>query len=476
MKMLYGVLSAAVLLTGCQSSSDSETASPPQPEVSATSLTLDVPVHYETLDNGLKVVLSPDDTAPIVAVGVYYNIGFRIEPRDRTGFAHLFEHMMFQGSQNLPKGEFDKLVNGNGGVNNGSTRFDFTNYFEILPSHVLETFVWVEADRMRGLNITQAELTNQQGVVKNEVKVNVLNQPYGGFPWLDLPQHAFDNWYNSHNFYGELTDLDAATMEDVDAFFNRYYAPNNAVFVVVGDLDVEQTMAWVKRYFGDIPAADVPPLPDISEPPQTAQRKASRIDPLAPKPAYAVAYRMPEKNTDAYYAMGLIDQILLQGDDSLLHQALVEERGITSNVSGGINMLGNMFNYNGPMLWTASLIHEPEVNDSVITGVVDGVVNKLQQQPVSPSTLERAKTKLRSSLYDTIEGFYGVGKLDLLATFALFDDDPSRINDIEAAFERITPEVIQETARTYLKPEKRTLFTVLPETDKASDSAQGEAQ
>ena len=476
MKMLYGLVSVALLLAGCQSNNESENTPQASSEASAPALSLDVPVYYETLENGLKVVLSPDDTAPIVAVGVYYNIGFRIEPKDRTGFAHLFEHMMFQGSQNLPKGEFDKLVNGNGGINNGSTRFDFTNYYEILPSHVLETFVWVEADRMRGLNITQAELSNQQGVVKNEVKVNVLNQPYGGFPWLDLPQHAFDNWYNSHNFYGELGDLDAATMEDVDAFFNRFYAPNNAVFVVVGDLDVEQTMAWVRKYFGDIPAADVPPLPDISEAAQTAQRKASRVDPLAPKPAYAIAYRMPEKNSDAYYAMGLIDQILVQGDDSLLHQALVEDSGITSNVSGGINMLGNMFNYNGPMLWSASLIHEPDVTDSDITGVIDGVVNKLQQQPISQTALERAKTKLRSSLYDTIDGYYGVGKLDLLATFALFDDDPSRINGIEAAFERITPEMIQKTAKTYLIPEKRTLFTVMPETDATSNSEQGEAQ
>ena len=174
-----------------------------------------VPVDYFTLDNGLKVVLSPDNTSPTVTVAVYHNIGFRNEPRDRTGFAHLFEHMMFQGSENLGKMEFVKLVNDNGGVLNGSTRFDYTNYFEIVPSHKLETFLWAEADRMKGLAITQENLTNQQGVVKNEVKVNVLNQPYGGFPWLDMPQYAFNNWYNAHNFYGDLADLDAASLEDV---------------------------------------------------------------------------------------------------------------------------------------------------------------------------------------------------------------------------------------------------------------------
>ena len=155
---------------------------------------------------------------PVATVAVYYNIGFRIEPRDRTGFAHLFEHMMFQGSKNLGKMEFVKLIQNNGGVLNGSTRFDFTNYFEVVPSNTLETMLWAEADRMGGLDITQENLDNQNGVVQNEVKVNVLNRPYGGFPWLDVPQYANRNWYNAHNFYGDLGDLDAATLKDVLAF------------------------------------------------------------------------------------------------------------------------------------------------------------------------------------------------------------------------------------------------------------------
>src|SRR6266545_7819368 len=147
-----------------------------------------VPIEYHKLDNGLKVVLSPDHTSPKAVVAVYYGIGFRVEPKDRTGFAHLFEHMMFQGSQNLGKMEFIKLVQSNGGILNGSTRFDFTNYFEVVPFHALETALWAEADRMKGLAITGENLKNQQGVVGNEVKVNVLNRPYGGFPWVDMPQ------------------------------------------------------------------------------------------------------------------------------------------------------------------------------------------------------------------------------------------------------------------------------------------------
>src|SRR5512146_1634030 len=176
---------------------------------------LKVPFEFYTLKNGLRVVLSRDTTAPTVGVGVYYHIGFRNEPRDRTGFAHLFEHLMFQGSSNLGKLEFIKLVESNGGQLNGSTRFDFTNYFEILPAHTLETALWAEADRMKGLAIDSSNLRNQQDVVKNEVRVNVLNQPYGGFPWIDLPMAANENWYNAHNFYGDMHDLDAANLSDV---------------------------------------------------------------------------------------------------------------------------------------------------------------------------------------------------------------------------------------------------------------------
>jgi predicted Zn-dependent peptidase len=214
-------------------------------------------------------------------VGVYYNIGFRIEPRNRTGFAHLFEHMMFQGSENLGKMEFIQLVQKNGGTMNGSTRFDFTNYWEVMPAHKLETALWAEADRMKGLKITQENLTNQQGVVKNEVKVNVLNQPYGGFPWLDMPQYANKNWYNAHNFYGDLADLDSARLEDVDAFFKTYYAPNNAALVVHGDFEIPAAKKWIDQYFSKIPAAKLPPKPDLKEPAQEKELRFTKEDRLA---------------------------------------------------------------------------------------------------------------------------------------------------------------------------------------------------
>src|SRR5688572_6332037 len=224
---------AAMLALTVSHSLASDTGSE-QPAV-VDSKRLSVPVDYYKLPNGLKVVLSRDTTTPTACVAVYYNIGFRNEPKNRTGFAHLFEHMMFQGSGNLGKMEFIRLVESNGGLLNGSTRFDFTNYFQVVPAHVLEPVIWAEADRMRALAINAENLKNQQEVVKNEVKVNVLNQPYSTFPWIDLPMTANENWYNAHNFYGDLAHLDAATLDDVRTFFRTFYAPNNAVLVVTGD-------------------------------------------------------------------------------------------------------------------------------------------------------------------------------------------------------------------------------------------------
>ncbi len=420
-----------------------------------------VPVEYYKLNNGLKVTLSQDKSSPTVIVAVYYNIGFRIEPKDRTGFAHLFEHMMFQGSQNLGKMEFIKLVQQNGGVLNGSTRFDFTNYFEIVPSNKLETMLWAEADRMKGLDITQENLTNQQGVVKNEVKVNVLNQPYGGFPWLDMPQYANTNWYNAHNFYGDLKDLDAANLEDVESFFKTYYGPNNAAISVVGDFEMAEAKAWIEKYFGGIPSVQIPATPDISEPRQEKEKEFTKNDSLANKPALAVAYHMPKRNTPEYYAMGLIDQILIQGDNALLQKKLVDETGYTSYVSGGINYLGNMFNYNGPMQIMFDVTYDTETSKNQVMDAVDEVIDGLANK-VNQKMIDNAIVKMRSQLYDDLGGTFGFGRADLLSSFALFDDDPARINTLEDEFKKVTPEIVKKTISEYLRKTNRTILVVNP--------------
>ena len=357
--------------------------------------------------------------------------------------------------------EFVKLIQENGGVLNGSTRFDFTNYFEIVPSHKLETMLWAEADRMRGLDITQDNLTNQQGVVKNEVKVNVLNQPYGGFPWLDMPQYANENWYNAHNFYGDLEDLDAANLEDVADFFKTYYSPNNAALSIVGDFEVDETKKWIEKYFGNIPSAELPPQPDISEKKQQQQKEFVKDDSLANKPAIALAYHMPKRNSPEYYAMGLLDQILLQGDNGLLVQKLENEKGYTSGVSGGINYLGNMFNYKGPMLWMYDLTYDNDTSREEVLAAIDEVMANAKEK-ITQETIDRAVVKIRSQLYDDIGGTYGLGRADLLATFALFDDNPQRINTLEEEFKKITPETVKKTIDEYLTDSNRTILTVNP--------------
>ena len=440
---------AAFVAVGWQAA----TAAPPATE-------LKVPVEYYKLPNGLRVVLSQDHTAPTVCIAVYYRIGFRVEPKDRTGFAHLFEHMMFQGSQNLGKMEFIKLVQQNGGILNGSTRFDFTNYFEILPSNKLETALWAEADRMNGLAVTEDNLKNQQGVVGNEVKVDVINRPYGGFPWLDMPQYANTNWYNAHNFYGDLKDIEAATLTDVQSFFKTYYAPNNAALAIVGDFDPAQARKMVEKYFGGIKSSQLPAVPDLTEPKQEKEKQASRVDPLAKRPAIAIAYHMPERNTPEYYAMGLIDQILIEGDDSFEYQELVQKRGLTAAVNGGINYLGNMFNYKGPMLFMADLRFDPGTQADAIVKAWDGAIEPLRTKPVDKEILERARVKLRSGLYDSMGAVGGFGLADLLASFALFDDNPARINTLVSQFEQVTPELIQKTAQEYLRSENRTVLVL----------------
>ena len=460
---LVTYLTLAAAFAGCQPDShDAKVADAGSADTAADVALFEVPVQYHKLDNGLRVVLSQDRTTPVVTVAVYYNIGFRIEPRDRTGFAHLFEHMMFQGSSNLGKMEFIRLVQRNGGVLNGSTRFDFTNYFEIVPAHKLETMLWAEADRMRSLDITQENLENQQGVVKNEVKVNVLNTPYGGFPWLDLPQTANENWYNAHNFYGDLEDLDAANLDDVAAFFKQFYAPNNAAIAIVGDFEYDEALRLVKRYFGSIPASSEPiVLPDISETRQEAAKRASRTDPLATRPGFSFAYHAPERLTSKWYAMGLIDQVLVQGEDSLLHQALVKEAGITSDLNGGINWgLGNMLNYKGPMLWLTWFIHDPSADEEAILDVVDSAIESLRSELLDQEALDRAKVKWRSDFYDNVSESFGFGRADLLAALALFDDNPSRINEFEEAILQVTPELVLATAKEYLRPENRTVFVL----------------
>src|SRR5215471_1583019 len=252
-----------------------------------------VPVATKTLANGLKIVVSEDHSAPTFGIAVSYGIGFRLEPEGRAGFAHLFEHMMFEGTPNAPKGTLDKVIEGGGGNNNGDTRYDFTEYIETAPVSALDPILWIEADRMKTLDFAPANLENQRKVVEEEVRVNVLNQPYGLFYAIDLPGKAFDTYPNAHNFYGDFKDLDAAKIGDVETFYKQYYSPNNAVMAIAGDVNPDEVFAKAEKYFGSIPSRPTPPPAKLDEPAQKAERTAVQQDKLATVPALAIGYRMP---------------------------------------------------------------------------------------------------------------------------------------------------------------------------------------
>ena len=267
---------------------------------------------------------------------------------------------MFQGSENLGKMEFIKLVQSNGGVLNGSTRFDFTNYFEIVPANTLETVLWAEADRMRGLAITEENLKNQQGVVKNEVRVNVLNQPYGGFPWLDMPQYANTNWYNAHNFYGDLKDLDAATLEDVAELLQDLLRPEQRRRSSSSATSSRRRRSPGSRSTSARSPPRQPPRPDISEPRQEKEKRATKHDSArAPGRRWPSPITCRDRKTPEYYAMGLLDQILAPGQGQpALPGAGAEARPHRRRRRRHQPDLGNMFNINGPTLWTTSLFHD----------------------------------------------------------------------------------------------------------------------
>ncbi|MEY4376000.1 MAG: hypothetical protein RJB26_550, partial [Pseudomonadota bacterium] len=275
-----------------------------------------------------------------------------------------------------------------------------------------------------------------------------------------LPQYANTNWNNAHNFYGDLTELDAANLDDVKSFFNSYYTPSNAVLVVAGDFDAAQAKAWIAQYFGSLPARATPARPDITEPAQTAEKRASYVDKFAPRPALAVGWHMPDRNTRDWLAMGVVDELLLQGDASLLRQRIVRDRGMSSSIDGGVNLLGNLYNYNGPMLFTAYLIHDPANSPDAVLGAIDSAVEEFKAKPPTAEDMERAITTLRSGLYDVVGSSTRFGLVDLLASFALFDDDPARINRLEAELRSVKPEEVQAAAQRYLRPENRTILTV----------------
>jgi len=413
-----------------------------------------------TLANGLRVVLAPDPTAPVVGVSVHYDVGFRSEPEGRTGFAHLFEHLMFQGSESLEKLAHFRHVQSAGGTFNGSTHPDYTDYFEVLPAAALERALFLEADRMRAPKITEENLRNQIDVVKEEIRLNVLNRPYGGFPWILLPPVLYRTFPNAHNGYGDFTELEQANLDDCAQFFDTYYAPANAVLTVAGDIELTRTRDLIEKHFGDVPARPAPTLPSFSEPPPAGQLEDTHLDPHAPLPALAIGYRMPDPihDLDGYLANLVLASVLAEGDGSRLQQRLVLREPLVTDINAGCGLFGP-FEARDPDTFTITAVHSPEVTGARVLAAVDEELDKLAATPPSDQELAKVTARWVAGLHREHDRI--VSRTLALGSFELLYGDPSLVYTLTDRLAAATPEAVSAAAKA-LRPDARAVLTVAP--------------
>lgn len=418
-----------------------------------------VPIEQYKLENGLRVILSKDSSAPVVTVYVLYDVGARAEQRGRTGFAHLFEHMMFQGSENAPKGMMDNLDEGNGGFNNGSTHPDYTDYYQVLPSNKLPIALWLEADRMRGLLLTKENLANQKEAVKQERRLSFDNRPYATAVVDIWPTVAFRNWSNSHSLIGSFEDLNNATLDDVRAFFRTYYAPNNAILALVGDIDPVTAKRWIATYFAGIPPQPQPPKPNLSEPPQASGRFERHTDPLARVPAVVIGYPGPARRSPDYYALAMLDAILTGGDSSRFQQDLVKGKKTVIQYEADLGWpFASLSDYKPAGMYAMNLLFPPTLDAKAIVRDVQEEIDKVQREGVSDGELNRARNLFRASRVRSMET--SLSRAQLLARYAALDGDPNMINTEMAHFMAVTPEQIQAVTKRYLTPDKRSVLAI----------------
>ncbi|HEV3198319.1 MAG TPA: pitrilysin family protein [Bryobacteraceae bacterium] len=405
-----------------------------------------------TLDNGLRVIISEDHFAPVYAIAISYKVGSRDERPGRTGFAHLFEHMMFKGSENVGPGEHFYTVFTKGGSMNGSTNTDRTLYHEILPKNQIDLGLYLEADRMRSLAITKENLDNQRKAVKEERRQGLDNQPYGQTP-EKVDDLVYDNFAYKHSVIGSMADLDAASVEDVQQFFKTYYAPNNAVLALVGDLDTKETLAKVKKYFGGIPRQPAPKPLDLTEPEKTGERRARLEDKLARAARIEIAWRIPEMNNSDTRALSVAASILGTGESSRLHQKLVKDKELAALV--GCVVDGRA----GPSTLRVVAFVRPG-KTAEAEGVISEEIAKLNSEPVSGKELERARSGIRRGIPQTRESVLGVA-ISLADDTALFND-PNRINTESDKRLAVTAADIQKAARAWLRDSNRVIVVTEP--------------
>ena len=411
------------------------------------------PLEEFTLANGLRVVLSPDRSIPVVSVAVYYDVGSRNEKPGRTGFAHLFEHMMFQGSENVPKAAHFQYIFHAGGTMNGTTSTERTNYFETLPANYLPLAFWLESDRMRSLKVTQENLNNQRNAVQEEKRLRYDNQPYVN-AFLLMNELIFANQANAHSTIGSMEDLDAATIDDVREFFRIYYAPNNAVLTVVGDFDNSQARDLVDKYFSNIPAQSDPPPVDVSEPASVATKQEVYHDPLAPAPAFVLGWKIPARRTPEFYALSLAGSLFFDGDSARLYQKLVKGDESVVSIEGGVD------ERRGPSALYIFALPKPDQDVKTIRQQIFDEIKKVASEGPSDEEME----KLRNSLCnDAVRGRQStMYRAQRLAEFALYDREP-RLFDAELDhYLDVTAADIKSAVAKFLDVDNHVILDIVP--------------
>jgi predicted Zn-dependent peptidase len=419
------------------------------------------------LKNGLRVILSEDHSAPTYSIAVAYNVGSRDEKRGRSGFAHLFEHMMFEGSEKVGKGEHFSLIDNNGGSSNGNTNSDRTLYFETLPANQIDLGIFLEADRMRSLAITEANFKNQLETVKEERRENYDNHPYGR-TYEVMMDTVYDNYAYKHIAIGSMEDLNASSVDDARAFFKMYYAPNNAVLTMVGDFKTDEALAKIRKYFEDIPEQQPPPAPDMTEPAQTAERRKTFEDDLADLTEIDILFKMPPGNTPDYYALDVASTILSGGKSSRLYQKMVKDKQVAQEVSSYAE------ERRGPGVFTLSAMVRPEKKPLEVEQLIYEELERLKNEPVKDTEMEKVRMQVKSYTVGQLEST--VERAQLLALNTVFYNDPGLINSLSSKYLAVTKEQIQEAAKKYFTEANRTVITTVPKAAAGKAEAAGKGK
>jgi zinc protease len=405
------------------------------------------------LKNGLRVILSEDHNAPTYSIAITYNAGSRDEKPGRTGFAHLFEHMMFQGSENVGKGEHLIIVENNGGNVNGNTTPDRTQYFETLPANQMDLGLFIEADRMRSLAITQTNLDNQRATVQEERRQRYDNQPYGR-TFEAIYDLAFNNFAYKHSTIGSMEDLNAASVKDVSDFFRTYYAPNNAVLTLVGDFNSEEVMKKIEKYFDDIPQQVPPPAPNMDESKQTAEKRQTLEDPLAQLPRLDIVFKIPAGDTPDFYALDFMGDVLSSGQSSRLYLKMVKEKELVTGVSCGPELR------RGPGLFWCSMNVRPGKDPAEVEKALYEELDKLKTAPITDAEVEKERMGVKREEAEQLQST--LGRATEMGEFAVFFNDPNLINSYGKKLLATSKEQIEQAAKTYFVPTNRTVVLTVP--------------